>query len=164
MKLSYNPKSEKQIEEERLIPKGPYPFEVIECEKRTGDYGDFIRLKLKLTSNLGNSFSWGDIISLSDSYAWKLRHACDEMGLLELYENGELELESFLNRRGTLIIDHKVSKKTELMEAYVKDYGVKREVKTSVPIAINSEADWSGTALCGSPIPKSSMQDDDIPF
>jgi hypothetical protein len=163
MPLNYTPKTEQQIDEERIIPKGEYPFEVTSAEQRVGDYGEYLLLKFSLTSyQTGRVFNGSDIISLSDSYAWKLRHACEEMNILEIYERQELEVNDFLNRQGVLLIDHRISKKTGFMESYVKDYGVKLDTKSSVPKSTNNELE-SYDPLNSLPL-KSEMQDDDVPF
>jgi hypothetical protein len=133
MTVTFIPKSEQQITNERLLPKGQYYFDVLECEEKQGKSCVYFKIKHRLTPADNNiSITWYDNLVIHDDFQWRLRHACQEMGILDKYEQGSLSAEDFLHCQGILIVDHRIRKDNGMLEAYIKDYGVKSNVTTSV--------------------------------
>lgn len=158
MTLTFTPKTEEEILYERLMPEGEYYFEIIECEERKTPKTEFFRVKLTLTSAFNNrTYVRHDNITLHPSFAWKLRNACEAMGLLEKYGIGKLSSDDFMHRNGSLIIAHRKNKDTGMLEDYVKDYGIKSYGKT-LPAKDDSIKKYD--PLYNSP---KNFLDDDIP-
>lgn len=109
--MQFAPKSEKEIREAQLWPKGDYAFEVLDrallggreyatCETRSQNGGkDMIQLILRV-SREGQQRIIVDY--LMPEMPAKLRHAADACGLIDEYEAGELLAEDFIGSRGTL--------------------------------------------------------------
>jgi len=94
MSLRFTPKSEKEIEEERLIPEGTYGFEVtqaVQTESKSGN--DMIKVMMKVFKPDGNFVFVTDYIVLTDNMMYKLLHFCQATGLEEAYESGEFALD-----------------------------------------------------------------------
>src|SRR5688500_5679705 len=88
--MKVTPKTEKQLSEERNYPDGEYPFEVVESKDKVSQAGnEMIHLKLKCFTPDGRQFFVDDY--LMDSMGFKLRHFCEEVGLIEKYESGNLK-------------------------------------------------------------------------
>jgi hypothetical protein len=99
--MNFEPKTEKEIAESKLMPKGEYDFEVVDAfEKLSKSSGKpMIELKLKLLHGKG-----GRTITdyLPAERQEKLRHAADACGLLDKYNAGSVSNGDFLGKRGRL--------------------------------------------------------------
>lgn len=141
--MTVTPKTEKQLMEERNFPEGEYPFEVVLAKdgisKRSGN--EMIHLKLKCFTQDGRQFFVDDY--LMDSMGFKLRHFCEEVGLLEKYEAGQLKDYDCDKKEGTVQIIIQKSKESQYPDKNsVKDYGVaKKKVKEEKPAAPTPEPD-----------------------
>lgn len=99
--MNFQPHSEQEIQAMGLIEEGVYPFEVIEAaDKKSKSGNDMIELKLKLWDNLGRERQCFDY--LLEAMAFKLRHFCEAVGLLDKYEAGSLQASDCLSRSGKL--------------------------------------------------------------
>jgi hypothetical protein len=97
--VKFEPKTEKQLAEESLLPPGTYDFEVFDAEEKVSrNNNDMIVLKLFVFDAGGTRRIVTDW--LLASVAHKLRHAAEAMGLLEQYEAGELTPDDFLGKTG----------------------------------------------------------------
>lgn len=99
--MNFTPKTEKQIQEENLIEKGEYSFEVIEAKEKTSKGGNaMMELKLEIFSNESESsriiFDY-----LLEKLAYKLRHFCSATGLIKKYEDGTLTADDCVGKSGT---------------------------------------------------------------
>ena len=87
--MQFQAKTEKQIAEENLLPKGTYPFEVIEATAKKSKAGnDMIELKLRIFAPDGTEWEARDWIM--EKMAFKLFHFCAYCGLSTQYQNGTL--------------------------------------------------------------------------
>ena len=97
--MNFAPKTEKQLAEERLIPAGNYPFEVIASEAKQSKAGnDMIELSLRVFMPDGSSRQLLDW--LMEKMAYKLFHFCAYTGLAQKYEAGTLTAEDCNGRSG----------------------------------------------------------------
>src|SRR5205823_3150902 len=93
-------RTEQEIADSKLWPKGVYEFEVYEAVEKTSKAGNpMIELRHRLSDGTKTR-----VISdyLLDGVAEKLRHACAACGLLEKYETGVLSNDGFVGQRGKL--------------------------------------------------------------
>lgn len=103
--MRFNPKSEKEIQEDRfpVLKPGKYHFEVADAKddvsKKSGN--PMIVLKLKIMDNGFNVLTYVTDY-LMESMAYKLRHAAYGCGLGTHYDSGELHPDMFMGRTGTL--------------------------------------------------------------
>lgn len=108
--MKFQPKSEKEIAEANLWPRGEYAFEILESEDaKDKNNNDMLKLKVKVFKDSGASQNIFDYVS----GAWmefKLRHLADACGMLKEYETGELEAYSFVGKTGTCKIGVSVDK------------------------------------------------------
>ena len=126
--MKYQPKSEKQITEENLLPIGIYSFEVYEAADKISKAGnDMIELKLRLFDDEGNSR--GMVTDyLLESISYKLRHAAVSCGLEATYSNGELVASDFVNKTGEVKIRIQEDKNGQFAARnVVADYVVKKD-------------------------------------
>ncbi len=99
--MNFEPKTEKEIAESKLMPKGEYDFEVVDAfEKLSKSSGKpMIELRLKV-SNGRNGRALTDYLSIDSQE--KLRHAADACGLLDKYNKGSVSNNDFRGKRGRL--------------------------------------------------------------
>lgn len=100
--MIFEPKTEQEIIEGKLWPKGEYGFEVVEAsEKNSKASGKpMIELKLKLSDGKGHGRTISDYL-LAETPE-KLRHAADACGLIDRYNTGNLAGNEFRGKRGKL--------------------------------------------------------------
>jgi hypothetical protein len=99
--VNFEPKSEKEIADGRLLPKGEYDFEIIDAaEKKSAANNDMIELKVRVLNGTGQPRTLADY--LLPKRAGKLRNCCAACGLLDKYENGCLSDDDFPGKRGRL--------------------------------------------------------------
>ena len=99
--MKFQPKTEKQIAEAGLWPKGEYAFEILEAEDTTSNNTgkDMIKMKVKLFNDAGKSQNVYEYL-LPDVMEYKLRHCAEACDLLAEYEKGELEAYTLVGKTG----------------------------------------------------------------
>ena len=101
MAISFQPKTEKEINDSKLLKAGVYQFEILEaCEKTSNAGNDMIVLTVKVSNGNGQSRTLTDY--LLPQYAEKLRHAAAACLVLDHYESGEVSAADFVAKRGQL--------------------------------------------------------------
>lgn len=153
--MKFTPKSEQQLEAERLeaeknrlMPYGTVcDFETVEASnERSGKGSDMIKLIVKVFAPNGEERMFNDY--LVATFEHKLRHAASACGVLDKYENGELDATDFLYKSGKCIMGIERDKTGNYPpKNKIADY-VKRAEGDSAPVARKAPADL----------------DDEIPF
>ena len=97
--MNFKPKTEKELEQSRLLPDCDAPFEVIEASDATSKGGNpMIKLKLNV---FGKDRQVHIFDYISDAFMeHKLRHFCFCVGLGAVYESGTLTARQCLGRQG----------------------------------------------------------------
>ncbi len=151
--MKFAPKTEKEVAEEGLLPRGEYGFEVVSAENKISRANnEMIELKLNIFDEHGDARSIFDY--LLESMARKLRHAAEACGLLTEYESGDLDALDFVGKSGTLKIGIQKDKTGQYPDKnVVTDYVRKAPVAHAAPSKIP-------TGLLGEGKPL----DDEIPF
>ena len=100
--MQFQPKSEQEIADSRLWPRGDYDFVIEDAEQKTSNAGnEMIELTLRLSRN-GNGQSRKLTDYLVAQRAGKLRNCCAACGLLEKYEAGAVNDNDFHGKKGRL--------------------------------------------------------------
>lgn len=87
--MRFTPKTDKEIEEERLLPEGEYSFEVTQAVQYRSKAGnDMMKVMMKVFKPDGKHILITDY--LGEMMLYKLKHFFDATGLQELYEAGEV--------------------------------------------------------------------------
>jgi hypothetical protein len=95
--MNFQPQTEKQIADGKLLPRGNYDFEILDAEEKTSSAGNaMIELKVQVANGNGASRILPDY--LVPKRAEKLRHCCAVCGLLEKYESGVLADDDFVGK------------------------------------------------------------------
>lgn len=151
--MRFQPKSEADIARENLLPVGDYDFTVLEAsDERSKSGNDMIKLKLEVWDNDGNTRHVYDY--LLEQMAFKLRHFCSATGLIELYEQGDLQAIDCENRSGRCKIIIKTDKTGEHdPNNAVKDYLVPDAANAPEPVRRAQPAQQQATGT-----------DDELPF
>ena len=154
MKLT--PKTEKEISEANLLPKGTYDFEIAGAEEQISKAGnDMIKLTLRIYNDDGNYSLVNDY--LMEMIPGKLRHCAEACGLLDDYERGRLDADDMRGKSGKLKLVIKKDKNGQYPDQNsVQDYLAKPEHAA----APNSQRP---TASSSRPASKEDF-DDEIPF
>lgn len=98
--MKFQPKTEREIAEAGLWPKGDYQFEILEAEETTSNSGnEMIKMKVKVYNDQGRSQNIFDYI-VAGVMEHKLRHLCEAAGLLAEYEQGEIEAYQLVGKTG----------------------------------------------------------------
>jgi hypothetical protein len=127
--MQFTPKSEEQLAEENLIPKGVYDFEVIEAHDKVSKAArqrgetvpNMIHVKLKVYETGERGIFVDDY--LMPEMGFKLRHFCAEVGLLDQYDAGALTAEMCNGRAGKVFIIQGKAQNGYPPKNEVKDYG-----------------------------------------
>lgn len=107
--MNFKPKTEKEIADENLLPKGEYDFEVVAAEDKVSKKGaEMIQLNVRVFNGESGAYFVRDF--LLEQFSFKLRHFCEATGLIEKYEDGSLEALDCEGRVGRLKLVIKVDK------------------------------------------------------
>lgn len=99
--MKFQPKTEKEIAEEGLLPAGEYPFEISQAEETVSKAGnEMIKLLVRVFREDGTFVLVNDY--LLEAIAYKLLHICKATGLENAYNAGELKAEDFVGKTGML--------------------------------------------------------------
>lgn len=150
--MKFQPKTEKQIAEESLLPVGTYSFQVVEAKEAVSKGGnDMIVLKNQIYRDDGSPSLMVDDYLVS-SIAYKLRHAADACGLIAEYESGELQALDFEGKSGQLKL------------RIQKDKEGKYPDKNVVGDYIKLSTDGNDGPPAGHPASEAPPHDPDMPF
>ena len=132
--MRVTPKSEKEIAEANLLPKGIYGFEIADAVDTTSKAGnDMIALKIKVFSDAGYQFVNDYLL---DAIPHKVRHCAEVCGVLDDYERGELHAANLIGKTGNLKLGIQADKtgaypdRNSVMD-YIKPDAVSEFAKTS---------------------------------
>lgn len=130
MTMRFTPKSEKEINEERLLPEGNYPFEISAAESKKSKSGnDMIEILVRVYKPDGKFILVTDY--LMEKMLYKLLHCCQACGLEGQYNQGLLEADMFIGKTGMLKL--KVDPEGQYpAKNSVKDY-IKDAGKVEIP-------------------------------
>lgn len=127
--MKFTPKTEKEIQEENLWPNGNYTFEIAKANNGVSkNNNDMIVLQLNVFTEDGSRVQ---IVTdyLVEAVLYKLRHCADACGLLDKYEQGELNAEDFVGKSGTIKLGIQKDKTGEYDDKnVVKDYIVENKL------------------------------------
>jgi hypothetical protein len=103
--MRFTPKSERELQEERLLPEGVYNFEVAEAEDAVSKKGnEMIAVTLRVFSDSGRALLVDDY--LMEAMLFKLLHFCEATGLSAKYAAGTLEAQDCIGRGGKVKLAH----------------------------------------------------------
>jgi hypothetical protein len=131
MAMKFEPKSEKQLTEDRLAKDGDYDFQVLEASDEISRSGNAM-IKLKLGVFDGDALRWHVFAYLVPQMEVKLRHFCDCTGLLADYESGSLSAQLCRGRAGRCRLVTEEGEGTYPDKNVVKDY-ILRKAKPLAP-------------------------------
>lgn len=118
------PKTEEELDMDRLLPKGTYDFEIVKAEEKTSKKGnDMIDVNLKVYHGEGFQFVRD---FLMEAMPHKLRHFAETTGLIEAYDSGSLQASDIVGRSGKVRIDIEPAGEYPAKNV-VKDYGEKKK-------------------------------------
>lgn len=99
--MEFDAKTEKQIVEEMVWPKGEYDFEVIACKQKTSQRGnDMFEVHLRISDTKGNSKVIKDY--LLPQFAMKFKRAMEAMGLEQQYMQGCVDDDDLVGKTGRI--------------------------------------------------------------
>ncbi len=122
------PKTEEELDMDRLLPKGTYDFEIVKAEEKTSKKGnDMIDANLKVFHGDGFQFVRD---FLMEAMPHKLRHFAETVGILEAYDAGQLVANELVGLSGKVRIDIEPAGEYPAKNV-VKDYGEKKKADAS---------------------------------
>lgn len=146
--MRFEPKTQKQIDEESLLPAGTFVFLVASAEDKLSKAGnDMAEVKIKIEDESGRTFTVIDYLVATDGMAYKLRHFAETTGLLSEYEKGEMEAIIMEGRTGQCKIAVEPAKGTYRAKNVVTDYVVGAETAKApaaqkTPALVDDEIPW----------------------
>lgn len=150
--MKTTPKTEKEIYEARLLPKGWYPFTINDATEKTSRAGnEMIEVNVRVYRGEGFSFV-KDYLMDTEFGAGKLRHISETCGVLVEYESGNLNADDLKGKEGFCKIAIKVDKDGKFpdqnnIQDYAPEIPGKKEVAEAGAVKSGDEA-----------------SEDDIPF
>jgi len=132
--MKFTPKTDKEIEEERLLPEGEYDFQISAGEDKVSKSGnEMIELLVRVYKPDGSGFILVNDYLL-ESVLYKVSHAAKACGLETEYNNGNLHGDDFFGKTGKLKLGIQKDKNGQYPDKNViKDYIVSGEEKKSDP-------------------------------
>jgi hypothetical protein len=123
--VTFTAKTEKELQEELVIPEGEYNIEVLDANDKTSKAGnEMIELGLKVFKDDGSHILVTDY--LMEKILYKLKHACECFGLQKEYKNESVVANDFIGKTGKAKIVIQVDKEGKYPDKNgVKDYVVK---------------------------------------
>lgn len=161
--MKCTPRSDKELAEMNLLPKGTYNFQVIAADEKISKAGaPMLRLNLQiLNDHLEPTIKVYDY--LLDSMPHKLKHAAYGMGLGNHYEAGNLDPEDFIGKTGQVVLVVQQDKTGNYPDKNaVQDYvlvnsdGAQKLQKATKPYAEKTTPGGQGV--------EPTFTEDDIPF
>ena len=100
--MKFQPKTDKELAEENLLPEGQYPFEISGAEDTVSKSSglDMIELTVRVYKSDGNFNLVTDYLSSSPKAAFKLSNISKACGLKDKYDAGELNSHDFVGKTG----------------------------------------------------------------
>lgn len=138
--MKFQPKSEKEIQESMLWPKGDYDFEVVKSERAVSGPQSkapgttFIKLQVRIWNDDGGTRMVNAI--LHPAMEAQLRHFCEETGIIDKYEAGTLEAEDCQDLNGKLQLKVKDAEGDYPAKNEVQDWGVKKKAEKKAPAPV----------------------------
>ena len=140
--MKFKPNSAEEIQRAQLIEPGEYDFEVIDATEEVSKAGNpmiKLRLKIYVDDSERTIFDY-----LMEAVEFKLRHFCEAVGILDVYEAGDLLPVHCTARAGKVLIGIRKDKSGQYPDQNtVKDYVVNEESepvsKLSSPNFTNDE-------------------------
>jgi hypothetical protein len=107
--MNFTPKTQREIDEDNLLPVGEADFEVMDAtDKQSKSGNDMIELKVKIwATGGGEGFVWDYLL---EKMAYKLRHFCYATGLGDKYDSGTITAPDCVGKAGKCML--KVEKQT----------------------------------------------------
>lgn len=150
---SFIPKSESDLNAERLLPKGEYDFEIGKAEnKRFSTGSEGIALTVNIFTQDGAIRLVNDNLIFMESCMFKLSNFCKATGLYEHYKAGRLDAADCVGRNGRCKLDIEPE----------GEYPAKNKVTSYV---VPKDQRRPAPARPSSPTPATNPPDeDDVPF
>lgn len=124
--MKFQPRTAEEIAVANLLPEGEYDFTILDAENATSKSGnEMIKIKLCVFSNQKDVHIFDYLLA---SFERKFRRACECLGVLDLYNKGEIDAEDFKGRSGKCKIGIKKQDDYDPKNE-VKDYVVDRSFK-----------------------------------
>lgn len=165
--MRYTPYSEAEIQSMNVMDVGTYDFKVLDVitTNKDGSHltdkngNDMAKLKLLVWDNELRERIIFTYISGGGTFAFKLRHFAQSIGMLHEYENSEFNIHRALDKSGKaeIVIKKGTLKNDGSGEMWadrndVKDFISVSDNNVNIPINRNSS------------IPASQIEDDEVPF
>lgn len=111
--MKFTPKTEQELAEQGLAPKGTYPFDVVTAEERVSKTSGRDMIAVEIVFYLPDGGSRKITDYLMESVAFKLHSFCKSTGLLAKYNQGNFGAEDCEGRSGYVNIAIEPSKPKE---------------------------------------------------
>lgn len=96
--ITFQPKTDKELEERQLLPRGEYAFEIIEATETTSLAGNaMIEMRVRVTKNGLARILPDYVLPLRPA---KFRNCCIACGVEEKYLSGSVTDDDLLGKRG----------------------------------------------------------------
>lgn len=137
--MKFSPKKDTDLGGFELHPPGTYDFTIIQASEEVSKSGnEMIKLKLALYTPTGKQFRIYDY--LLESVAYKLKHFCSSVKLLNEYESGCIYADMLPTRSGKCIIEVQSDKAGKYGDKnVVKDYCVSESTQTDNCADVNTQ-------------------------
>jgi hypothetical protein len=121
--MRFEAKSQQELNESRLLPKGDYDFEIVDAWETHSTAGnEMIELEVRISDGNGLSRKLADY--LVPKRPEKLRHCAAACGVLDRYEAGEVSESDFKGKRGRLKLGVERAKRGFPPRNIIQDYVV----------------------------------------
>ena len=118
--MNFEPKTQKEIDDNKLLPGGNYDFEILDAwETKSAAGNPMIELEVRIAAN-GHSRTLADY--LVPKRPEKLMHCAAACGVLDRYEAGEVSESDFKGKRGRLKLVVERAKKGFPRRNVIQDY------------------------------------------
>lgn len=129
--MKVTPRTEEEIKFLKLIPDGEYEFEVFDAIDETSKNGnEMIHVVLLVNKNEKKYYIHDYLMDTADM-AFKLRHFCDSIGIIEDFNSGNIESNKIKSKKGIAkIIINQDKKGIYNPKNVIRDYIVNKSIKS----------------------------------
>ncbi len=125
--MEFNPSTEQEISDRKLLPRGDYDFEILDAWEKTSDAGNpMIEVKVRVSRNGSSNLARVLPDYLHARRPDKLRHCCAACDLMAEYESGSLNEDDFKGKRGRLRLNVERGRHGYASRNVIEDYLVSR--------------------------------------
>ena len=128
--ITFQPKSDDELQREMLIPEGEYNFEITKATEKVSKAGNpMIEIAIKVWDKEGKErYVYDYLMTSRPSLLYRIKNLCEAIGKNEIYEKGQISETDLYGASGKLTISIQSASVQHPAKNIVKNY-IASEIK-----------------------------------